>query len=335
MHETPTRPTRLLIAWDGTLESRASIPCALALAAPDAHLVLLHIAPIPASRLPLSPPVIVRRAELHEHRLHAALIAMHRLASDLTLASPALTFEILCADGDPAREIARIATERRVELVVAALHHERAMRGAGHRSVAVQLAREATIPTLVVRAGAQATQPPIRRMLCPWVAHRPETDTLRTAARFARAQRLPVRIAGVIDPAQTLPARLRTGVTHRFSIVEESFASQRARAEAAIDLAAHELRHTGVPASGGLIYGPVVESIQAVTRPGDLIVVGRRDLPANDGDRTLARFLAETPAPVLIVPDRPVPAHHPALVRPMVTPCADEPDPVKGTLTHV
>lgn len=309
MHEATTRPARVLVPWDGTPEANASIPCALALAAEDAHLVLLHVAPIVASRLPLSPPVVARRAELHERRLHAALTALHGLATDLAMLHPALTFEIIGTTGDPAREITRVAAEERVELIVVTLHHERAMRSAAHRSVTVQLAREAAIPTLIVRPGAPgvADNLPFRRVLCPYIADRPSTGTLRAATHIAQGQSLPVRIAAIADPAEVLPTSMTTGITPRFNTVDAALTAHHDRANAALDQAIRTMRGAGIVATAGVVCGPVVESIGLATAPGDLIVVSPQDLGTRDGDQALARLLRESPAPVLVLPTCPTP----------------------------
>lgn len=330
MREPFTRPSRLLIAWDGTPESSASIPCALGLAGPDAHLILLHIAPLAETRMPLAEPVVERRAQLQTHRLSVACAAMQRLATDIALFRPDVTCEIVCDQGDPAREIERASEEHDVDLVVAVLHHERAMRSAAHRSVAVQLARQATVPTMIVRCqgGPVAGQLPFRRLLCPLIASKPNTRSVLATRHLAQSLELPVRITAIIDPAAVLPASLVQGVTPRFSPVEDAFASERSRIATLLDQVATHLRTTGVAVTVSMEHGAIAESIRVATSPGDLIVLNPADLETHDDGHLLARVLREAPAPVLILPIRPV-------KRPESGAAHGQPARTEGSIVHV
>ena len=139
-------PTSLLIAVDFSDESIRAGRAALALF-PDPEAVhLVHVAPSPQ-------PAIDLVATWEGQYVESAERAFEKVRFALPLPKGTVVGRHI-VHGNPARELLRVARERRVDLVVAGSHGHGALKRLFVGSVATDLLREAAVPVLILPAGA-------------------------------------------------------------------------------------------------------------------------------------------------------------------------------------
>src|SRR4051794_1028718 len=126
-----TAAIHILVPLDGSPEARAALPYAGALATPGSEIILL---------------TVVRSAADAD----AAGAELETAAQHLRVAGQTVRTEV--AVGDPAERILDTAVNLDAEMIVMASHGRGAFGRLISGSVADRVAREATIPTMVVRA---------------------------------------------------------------------------------------------------------------------------------------------------------------------------------------
>ena len=139
-------PTSLLIAVDFSDESVRAGRAALALF-PDPEAVhLVHVAPSP-------PPAIDLIAVWEGRYAENAERAFEKVRYALPLPTGTVVGRHI-SHGNPARELLRVARQRRVDLIVAGSHGHGALKRLFVGSVATDLLRDAMVPVLILPAGA-------------------------------------------------------------------------------------------------------------------------------------------------------------------------------------
>jgi nucleotide-binding universal stress UspA family protein len=137
-------PTAILVGVDDSTTAARAGWYAMGLARRQrARLIVVHVTPPPAAAGPAGPSVMV--AEMQSNREYAEEVR-HRV--DEMAAELGVEMEFVLADGNPYREIVRIADEKRADALVVG-----ASAKAGHRfvgSLAVHLVRLGKWPVTVV-----------------------------------------------------------------------------------------------------------------------------------------------------------------------------------------
>ena len=169
---------RILVPLDGSQEARAALPYATALATPGTEIILF---------------TVVRAGTDAD----AARAGLETAAQRLRVAGQTVRIEV--AAGDPAGCIVDMAADLLAAMIVMASHGRGALGRLIYGSVADRVAREATMPTMVVRAG-QAEPGPVG------------------------ITRLVVPLDGspLAEAACRLPRRSRGGSEHRYCSSERS-----------------------------------------------------------------------------------------------------------------
>jgi nucleotide-binding universal stress UspA family protein len=143
------REKRIVIATDGSAGSRAAIDEGLALAeSMEADVTFVSVRPSPSPVL--GDPYYQRALARELERSRTALADAVALAEEHGIECDAETLE-----GDPAEEIARLARERRADLVVVGSRGLGPFRGAIVGSVSSGVVRRAGRPVFVVRHRAR------------------------------------------------------------------------------------------------------------------------------------------------------------------------------------
>lgn len=284
---------RLLIPLDGSAAADAAVP--LAEQIPTRLVYLLQVAPAGRSGHDGEP------ATAGEASLARAAERFRQQGRDV---------EVLRMTGDAAVRIAEAAAD--VDLIAMGTRG----RGAGGRalfgSVADRVAREASVPTLVVWGGDRAApNAPVRRVVVPLDGSARAEAALPVAAALADEVGVAlhlIRVAEATLPLDlavgaTTPGALPYGVIPGDAYHETMAVAQRsARAyleERAAGLAAPNRRVT-VETRGG---GAATELLAAVG-PGDLVALashGRSGLRRWLVGSVAERLIREAPAPILLV----------------------------------
>lgn len=142
---TPSRPTRILVALDGSRESEASLPAARSAAAEwGAEIVLLHVIE------PLWAAADSAVAEWQAKETEATQRRLRELADGL--GREGIRTRVLLSHGEPAREIVAQAVRRRAGLLCLSTAGRGAMGRLLFGAVAQKLVGALPVPTMVVRA---------------------------------------------------------------------------------------------------------------------------------------------------------------------------------------
>jgi nucleotide-binding universal stress UspA family protein len=250
-------PMRILVSLDGSPEARAALPYAAALATPGTEIVLLTVVPSGAGA-------------------DAARAGLETAAKRLRVAGPTVRTEV--AVGDPARRIVDTAVNLDAEMIVMASHGRGALGRLIYGSVADCVAREATIPTMVVRARQVETGPiGITRLVVPLDGSPRAEAALPVATAISRRLGTPISLVRVVDPADLMPPAVGMGEAIPFEIYDEAEKEMEQDARNYLDTMAKRLREQGLPVATDVLTGPPVTSIEKATHLGDVLVLSSHE----------------------------------------------------------
>jgi nucleotide-binding universal stress UspA family protein len=145
---------KILCPTDFSDCSYVALRSAIELAAQvDAELCLLHVVPLVPRPVMLTIPELAQYPELAEYEEALHTSAQQKLAEVTAKHSVrGVKTRLMVGDGDPATEIARIAEDERVGLIVIATHGMTGWRNLTLGSVAERVVRLSTRPVLSIRA---------------------------------------------------------------------------------------------------------------------------------------------------------------------------------------
>lgn len=286
---------RVLVATDFSLGSVEAGAWVVEHFAPDAEIVLAHVAEVP-----YPPPFLRRSLPPREELATTALEEAERRLEAVARALPRLPGKRLAREGRPAEAIAELARETGVDLVAVGDHGRRVGLWANLGSTAESLLSSSPVPVLVAR-GVEGAPP--RQLLVPMDDSADAGYALAWAAFLAK--RLGARItllhvvsSGLVgairwvssEPAaRELESRLQAGVVQWLGEVAAETGLPGERIEALVE--------QGVPALQILASAARVEC--------DLIVMGSRGSGGAKvlGLGTVASAVVRHGAvPVLVVP---------------------------------
>ena len=139
-------PRRIVIATDFSPFSVYAAKVALSIAAPDAHVWLVHVAPA----FDVSVPYLAERAMQYREQAAAGFRQLGEL-----LAQARMQFESVTLSGTPTDALVAFADEHRADLIASATHGYGFLRRMILGSVAASLIRQATCSVLVVPGSAR------------------------------------------------------------------------------------------------------------------------------------------------------------------------------------
>ena len=179
----------ILVPLDGTAESNAALPAARTLArATGASIWLLRVAP----------ESLVRDSHSATHDAGQSLDAM---ASEF--GSSELHVQAVVREGDPAAEILRLSNEIRADLIIMRTHGRAGLERAVFGSVAEEVVKKTTIPTLLVRPGERRLDS-VRRLLLPVDGSHRDDVAVAVGSDLARATGAAMTILQVAVPIPML-----------------------------------------------------------------------------------------------------------------------------------
>jgi nucleotide-binding universal stress UspA family protein len=279
---------RILVPLDGSELAERALPFARSLA----HLVggNLILARVADGRRPFGDPVEAQiEAEAYLERL-----ADGRQAG--CVAERSLPY------GDPATEIARLAGERSVDLIVMSTHGRDGLGRALRGSVADTLVRTTQLPLLLVRAGLPLArwEHGLRRILVPLDGSELAEAALPRVAALARASGARVTLLQVVGP----PApELRPSEVAGLPEDDEALAE---RARRYLAGAAARLSEQGVGVETEVAFGWPAERIGAAAAEGHADLIAMSTHARGGLDRLIVGSVADqvlrrAEVPVLLV----------------------------------
>jgi nucleotide-binding universal stress UspA family protein len=282
--QSHTAPSRILIPWDGLTPINQVLSFARVLGGQGANLTVLCVVPECAAASAIS------NGEEGD-----------QLASG-SVRPPVEVLDLPAADADPATVIETVAAERAVDLILVATPCQTAEE-LDPSCLAARLALDSPIPVMVVHFACDnlaAFPPPITRLLVPLDGSTRAVQVLPFAVSLASRLNLPVRLVMVIDPARILPP----AYAYDPDASAEMVAGLTNDAHWALSQAEQMLASQGIEVRSDLFHGPVISSLGAAVKPGDVMVMtthGIGGAPRGRLGSVAARLLADVPGPLVIM----------------------------------
>ena len=302
----------MLVPLDGSVRSEHALAYAAALSQANSHVTLLHVdAPGAMNAGVLEAVVAAQSGDLP--------VDDQEQATSLTAAAerwkPAIAGDVATrvVFGDPKTEILRVAEEIGADLIVTATHGRGAIGRWAFGSVADDVARSASIPTLVVRAEDTEIAPgaaKLTRIIFPYDGSALADSAQPLAVALANAHHLPVHVVCAYDPGP-IGTMSSTGMGVAYPMeayarmqdeLEDLASESAAKAETAFAAA-------GVTLTTAVTIGPPAMVIEDAVKDGDMIIMTSR---GHGGfERAIMGSVAEKlmrdgRAPTILVPIAPV-----------------------------
>ncbi|MDQ3442356.1 MAG: universal stress protein [Chloroflexota bacterium] len=278
----------ILIPWDGNIPIDALLALAGSIGGPEAHLLLL--------------PVTAGHVD-DGGMDHAS--SPNREALEST--RPRLEWLERSDSTDPAMEVVATAARRDADLILMATtcHPGGAIDAS---CLAARLALDSPTPVMVVHLEGDlstAVPAPISRLLIALDGSARAAQSLPLAASLAGRLGVAVALVMVIDPRRVLPP----AYAYDSEASAEMIARLRGEAHGALSQAERQLANEGVTVTSELLYGPVIESIEAAVQPGDVLVLtthGVGGATQSQLGSVAAQLVADNPGPLLIMRGSPL-----------------------------
>jgi nucleotide-binding universal stress UspA family protein len=277
--------TPILVPLDGSPEARSALPYAMALATPGTALLLLTVVRDEVAKASAQATL--------EQAVERARVAGHELRTDVVV-------------GDPGDQILATAANSGAGLIVMASHGRGAVGRLIYGSVADRVAREATVPTMVVRA---ETMPPgpvgITRLVVPLDGSPLAEQSLPFATAISRRLGTPLFLVRAVSTAELMPPAVGMGEAIPFELYDEAAKEIERKAETYLDGVAQRLRDQGLPVASEVLTGAAASAIEEATHFGDVVVLCSHE--RTGVMRWLLGSVAETltrkdQSPIILVP---------------------------------
>jgi nucleotide-binding universal stress UspA family protein len=250
---TETPPFTILVPLDGSPEALGALPYAMALSGAGATIELLT--------------VIHDASEqgIAENQLQAA--AQGPGNANVTVRTRILT-------GDPAAEIVEAAANGGASMIVMASHGRGALGRLLHGAVADDVARQATVPVMVIRKELEGPGPVgVMRLVLPVDGSTLAEESLPFATTLAQRLGTPILLVRSVDVAELMPPAVGMGEAVPFEVYDETEREMRQDAEQYLQDVAAKLRAGGLNVTAQVLFGPPASAISEVTHAGDLVIL--------------------------------------------------------------
>ena len=245
--------TRILVPLDRSEEAKAALPYAAVLATPGTEIVLLTVVPT-------------------SDEGEAARAALEETAQSLRVAGHTVQTEV--AVGEPAQRILDTVANIGAGMIVMASHGRGAVGRLIYGSVADRVARESTVPVMVVRAKRVEPGPVgITRLVVPLDGSPFAEQSLPIAKEISRRLGTPIYLVRAVNPVELMPPAIGFGEAIPVEIYEETEEQMEKDARDYLDEVAQRLRDQGLPVTTRVLPGPPATAIAEATQLGDVVVL--------------------------------------------------------------
>jgi nucleotide-binding universal stress UspA family protein len=182
------------------------------------------------------------------------------------------TVEVQVANGDPAQQI--VAAGNEAATIVIGSHGRGALDRLIHGSVADAVARAASVPVMVVRAGPPGLQPAvISRLVLPLDGSPLAEEAIPVATELARRLGASLFLVRAVNIAEILPPAVGMGEAIPFDAYDETAQELDTEARQYLDTTAGTLREQGLTVETQVLSGPPAAAINEVTKAGDIVIL--------------------------------------------------------------
>ena len=250
---TQTSPFTILVPLDGSPEALGALPYAVALSGAGATIELLTV--------------------IHDASEQAIAEAQLQAASQ-GLANAAISVRTRTLTGEPAAEIVEAAANGGASMIVMASHGRGALGRLIHGAVADNVARQATVPVMVIRKELEGPGPVgIMRLVLPIDGSPMAEESLPFATTLAQRLGAPILLVRSVNVAEMMPPAVGMGEAIPFEVYDETEREMRQEAEQYLQNVAARLRTGGLTVSAQVLFGPPASAISEVTHAGDLVIL--------------------------------------------------------------
>jgi nucleotide-binding universal stress UspA family protein len=264
-------PMTFVVPVDRNSQSDEAMAYATAIARPGDEILLLHAVPLSD----INPVVIPRSVSLHDLRHQVLADAEHELRESATKfeAPEGVTVRTLALDGIPAEAIVEHAPSLDQSMIIMASHGRGIIGRLTYGSVADRVARTSHAPVLLVRFDQEREQyvpATIKRLVVPLDGSSRSQKAVPHAVKLARRLGTSIVLVSVAE-------------IERLSAIYGAALSAAAYAELAdeaetdvltmLEGVAERIRNEGIQVEIRVMAGAVTAGIEAVTEPGDVIVM--------------------------------------------------------------
>ncbi len=305
---------RLLVPLDGSDRSERSLPYALAIAAPDAAVVLFRVVPEAEPIRGLMGNVEQTAEEVTERYRRIARQDLATAAAQLRHEPSAsgLTVTEEVGTGLPVPSILAAAQAQGADTIVMASHGRGAAGRLAFGSVTDEVARASTVPVVVIRPdedeeGVAPSGPaPLARVIVPLDGSDHARGALPVATELARRLNLPVRLVMAIDTPSLASGGLGMGAGVGVGLEgDDLFAQVQEEATAVLDEAGRDAAAAGVAVETATLIGSAGDAIIGDARSTDLVVLtshGRSGISRLLMGSVAEQLVRGARGPVLLVP---------------------------------
>mgnify|MGYP001380051374 CR=1 FL=1 len=246
-------PFTILVPLDGSPEALGALPYAVALSGSGATIELL---------------TVIHDASEQSTAENQLLAAAQGLGgANVTVRPRTLT-------GDPAIEIVEAAANGGASMIVMASHGRGAIGRLIHGAVADHVARQATVPVMVIRKELEGPGPVgIMRLVLPVDGSPLAEESLPFATTLAQRLGAPILLVRSVNVAELMPPAVGMGEAIPFEIYDETEREMRQDAEQYLQNVAAKLRAGGLNVTAQILFGPPASAISEVTHAGDLVIL--------------------------------------------------------------
>lgn len=250
---TETTPFTILVPLDGSTDALGALPYAVALSGAGATIELLTV--------------------IHDASEQATAEAQLQAASQ-GLSSANVTVQTRTLTGEPAAEIVEAAANGGASMIVMASHGRGALGRLLHGAVADNVARQASVPVMVIRKELEGPGPVgIMRLVLPVDGSPLAEESLPFAITLAQRLGAPILLVRSVNVAEMMPPAVGMGEAIPFEVYDDAEREMRQEAEQYLQNLAAKLRAEGLNVSAQVLFGPPASAISEVTHAGDVVIL--------------------------------------------------------------
>lgn len=248
----------ILVPLDGSQEARSALPYAAALAAPGGPIELLT--------------VVKDQKDLADGGEASVQAALEAAGAELRAAGYDVKTRVLV--GDVPGHIVEAAANGGAYMIVMASHGRGAFQRLIHGSVADKVAREATVPVMVIRSAQRQPGPVgITRLVVPLDGTALSEQSLPVAKAISRQLGTPLVLVRAVNIAEFMPPAVGMGEAIPFDVYDQTEEEMEKDASGYLDALAGTLRSEGLTVVSQVLSGPPAAAITEATKPGDVVIL--------------------------------------------------------------
>jgi len=300
----PYKIERILVPLDGSEYGLRALAWARAIAGEKATLLLLEITPVADEVRDFRGNVIGTRDEIAERYRDLATKQLES-ARDTYLSNNE-NVELLVSEGDPTEQIIWNADEHDADLIVMSSHGRGTIGRFASGSVADRVMRHAPLPVTVVGPDTPSDEnSEVLRIVAPVDESELSRTSLPVTAALAQLTDSEAFVVNVVSRSvTTFPAPQFDTMPVPEDVYKAYFEHDTDQSNKLVESSVQSLEATGTTGSGTSLQGSVVNQIEDVASPGDLIVIashGRSGLPRWVLGSNAMKLVRSAKAPVTVV----------------------------------